>query len=221
MSGPAGVEEHGIGTAGFPGNLGRPAAPPRQILAWGLPDHEAPGPRPASGLGGETKTGARGGIAKRSTNEARRDGPQGIGALHSTDEAGEPNPRGPGGGKGAPGHGTVGRKHGRCIGTGSRVNETTTDSGAGEAGPADGVHFAQPPPGPPLAVRGLQPDAARTVPRAWTDRRATTTGCACVDNLTSLLDRAKSGTYSAPPVRRVHIPKGTGQRDPSAGDPDA
>ena len=29
-------------------------------------------------------------------------------------------------------------------------------------------------------------------------------------NLQSLLDRAKSGSYFAPPVRRVHIPKGTG-----------
>ena len=27
-------------------------------------------------------------------------------------------------------------------------------------------------------------------------------------NLQRLLDRAKSGTYKAPPVRRVHIPKG-------------
>jgi RNA-directed DNA polymerase len=30
------------------------------------------------------------------------------------------------------------------------------------------------------------------------------------ENLQSLLDRAKSGTYRAPAVRRVHIPKGTG-----------
>lgn len=30
------------------------------------------------------------------------------------------------------------------------------------------------------------------------------------DNLRSLLERAKSGTYRAPPVRRVQIPKGTG-----------
>ncbi len=29
-------------------------------------------------------------------------------------------------------------------------------------------------------------------------------------NLQGLLDRAKSGTYRAPPVRRMHIPKGTG-----------
>ena len=31
-----------------------------------------------------------------------------------------------------------------------------------------------------------------------------------LDNLQGLLDRAKSGAYRAPPVRRVHIPKGTG-----------
>jgi len=34
------------------------------------------------------------------------------------------------------------------------------------------------------------------------------------NNLQALLDRAKSGTYRAPPVRRVHIPKGDGQTRP-------
>lgn len=34
------------------------------------------------------------------------------------------------------------------------------------------------------------------------------------DNLRSLLERAKSGTYQAPPVRRVHIPKSGGQTRP-------
>jgi len=32
-----------------------------------------------------------------------------------------------------------------------------------------------------------------------------------LDNLDSLLDRAKSGTYRAPPVRRAYIPKGKGE----------
>ncbi len=38
-------------------------------------------------------------------------------------------------------------------------------------------------------------------------------------NLQSLLDRAKSGTYVAPPVRRVHIPKGTGKATRPIGIP--
>jgi len=44
-------------------------------------------------------------------------------------------------------------------------------------------------------------------------------GLALLDNLESLLDRAKSGTYFAPPVRRVHIPKGTGQQTRPLGIP--
>jgi RNA-directed DNA polymerase len=44
-------------------------------------------------------------------------------------------------------------------------------------------------------------------------------GLSLLDNLTSLLDRAKSGTYFAPPVRRVHIPKGTGPEPRPLGIP--
>jgi group II intron reverse transcriptase/maturase len=39
------------------------------------------------------------------------------------------------------------------------------------------------------------------------------------DNFRSLLDRAKSGTYRAPPVRRVHIPKGDGSQTRPIGIP--
>jgi group II intron reverse transcriptase/maturase len=39
------------------------------------------------------------------------------------------------------------------------------------------------------------------------------------DNLESLLDRAKSGTYRAPPVKRVHIPKGDGKSTRPIGIP--
>lgn len=38
-------------------------------------------------------------------------------------------------------------------------------------------------------------------------------------NLKSLLDRFKSGTYRAPPVRRVHIPKGDGKKTRPIGIP--
>lgn len=44
-------------------------------------------------------------------------------------------------------------------------------------------------------------------------------GESLVDNLESLLDRAKSGTYRAPPVRRVRIPKGTGKETRPLGIP--
>ena len=39
------------------------------------------------------------------------------------------------------------------------------------------------------------------------------------DNLASLLQRAKSGAYRAPPVRRVHIPKGDGSQTRPIGIP--
>ncbi len=32
-------------------------------------------------------------------------------------------------------------------------------------------------------------------------------------NLASLLERARAGSYRAPPVRRVHIPKGDGGKE--------
>ena len=38
-------------------------------------------------------------------------------------------------------------------------------------------------------------------------------------NLGSLLERAKSGTYYAPPVRRVHLPKGSGSEPRPIGIP--
>jgi group II intron reverse transcriptase/maturase len=54
------------------------------------------------------------------------------------------------------------------------------------------------------AYRRTRKDGARGVDGVSADQYAE-----CLeDNLRSLLDRAKSGRYWAPPVRRVHIPKG-------------
>ena len=44
-------------------------------------------------------------------------------------------------------------------------------------------------------------------------------GLQLLENLQSLLNRAKSGTYRAPPVRRVYIPKGTGNETRPLGIP--
>jgi len=44
-------------------------------------------------------------------------------------------------------------------------------------------------------------------------------GLALLDNLSVLLERAKSGAYRAPPVRRVRIPKGTGSETRPLGIP--
>ena len=48
---------------------------------------------------------------------------------------------------------------------------------------------------------------------------ATEYGANLEASLQSLLDRAKSGTYKAPPVRRVHIPKGKGNETRPIGIP--
>ena len=74
--GLAGVEEHGKGTAGFPRNLGRPTAPSRQPLAGDSqpPMFQAPGRRRRACVERRTQA-TREGIAKRSINQARREGP--------------------------------------------------------------------------------------------------------------------------------------------------
>lgn len=56
------------------------------------------------------------------------------------------------------------------------------------------------------AHRRTRKDGAPGVDRQTADEYAAN----LEENLRSLLDRAKSGTYRAPPVRRVHIPKGDG-----------
>lgn len=65
------------------------------------------------------------------------------------------------------------------------------------------------------AHRRTRKDGAVGVDRQTAEEYAT----ALEDNLQRLLDRAKSGTYRAPPVRRVHIPKGDGSERRPIGIP--
>jgi group II intron reverse transcriptase/maturase len=60
------------------------------------------------------------------------------------------------------------------------------------------------------AYRCTRKDGARGVDGQSADEYAVN----LEQNLQALLDRAKSGAYRAPPVRRVHIPKGDGQTRP-------
>ncbi len=60
------------------------------------------------------------------------------------------------------------------------------------------------------AYRRTRKDGASGVDGQGADEYAANLG----ENLRSLLERAKSGTYRAPPVRRVNIPKGDGRTRP-------
>jgi len=59
------------------------------------------------------------------------------------------------------------------------------------------------------AYRRTRKDAAPGVDEQTAEQFAE----ALETNLASLLERAKSGSYRAPPVRRVHIPKGDGGKE--------
>ena len=65
------------------------------------------------------------------------------------------------------------------------------------------------------AYQRVQPDSAPGVDgQSWADY-----GKDLERNLSRLLDRAKIGSYVAPPVKRVQIPKGDGQETRPIGMP--
>ena len=98
--GLAGVQEQGVGTSGFPRNLGRPAV--SISLSTGLGGSarpKAPRPQVGVGLGRRYEDRRKGWSPPCEGNEVWRDGRQGIGAPHSTAEPGERNPAVPGEGR--------------------------------------------------------------------------------------------------------------------------
>ena len=93
----------------------------------GEPGGQTPGSSWAVLVNGGSEETARGRY-RRASQRAPRDGWQEVGAPHRTDESGEPNLKGPGGGKGAPGHGTGGGKDDEGIEPRQSLNETASDS---------------------------------------------------------------------------------------------
>lgn len=142
-----------------------------------------------------------------------RDRRQGVGESRSTDEAGRPAPGHPAEGRG--GRNTTpheGKTPGLSIPENVSTKLERIAKLAREA--------------PDMALRSLSHHIdIDFLKEAY--RRTRKDGAAGVDeqtaedyarelesNLASLLDRFKSGAYRAPPVRRVHIPKGDGKTRP-------
>ena len=65
------------------------------------------------------------------------------------------------------------------------------------------------------AVEAVRDDGATGVDGKTAANHASEMG----KNLSGLVDRLKAGTYRAPPVRRVHIPKGDGRKTRPIGIP--
>lgn len=132
----AGVEEHGIGPGGPLRNLRGPVVSVEECAGEGsgraktrVRGHGGvPAPR-------ERTRGRTDGHRWARTNRSPRDGRQGVREPHSTEEAGEPTLTGPGGGKGALGHGTQGGTDVGITESREHLNATPTDSKPGERGP--------------------------------------------------------------------------------------
>jgi len=215
--GPAGVREQGVGTGGFSRNLGGPTVSGSLDVGVVAANPKAPGP--VAGVGPRGSEHRRTGRYRQAKeNEARREGRSEFGVLHSTVETGEPN-------RGDP-----------VEGRGRWVKELL-----------EGNMSGTPSPGPMSTGRQRLAELARQAPQlSFTTlahhmdllslgeayERTRKDGAVGVDgqtaaeyaqnllaNLQGLLDRAKSGTYQAPPVRRVYIPKGTGSETRPIGIP--
>lgn len=151
-------------------------------------------------------------------NEARREGRREVGTPHSTKETGELFPTGPVGGKEESEQGIVGETRGDMSRSGTtymrlrRVAELAQELRGKVLTSLNqhlDVEFLR------EAFRCTRKDGAVGVDgQTWDGYREN-----LEENLQGLMDRAKSGTYRAPPVRRVRIPKGDGKETRPIGIP--
>lgn len=151
-------------------------------------------------------------------NEGSRDGRQGVGAPRSTCEPGEPIPRDPGEGRG---------RRIRMPQGGTMTDTSKSDSMSPQLQRIADMARQRPQMTftslnhllcPELlreAFRRLRKDGAAGVDgRTWREYAGV-----LEERIPALLGQAKSGRYRAPPVRRVHIPKGTGSETRPIGIP--
>jgi RNA-directed DNA polymerase len=207
--GPTGVEEQGMSTMGFPRNLGDPVVSARYPARGTAGRANAPGLRWRRSATDGSEARARTAVPPSEGNEVRRDGRQGVGASYSTNEAGELTRQDPVEGRGR-------RIADRLRGTMPDIPRSETISTRQQT----------------IATRARQaPELSFTslnhyIDLAWlveAYRRTRKDGAPGIDgqtaaayaehleeNLRDLLDRAKSGRYRAPAVKRAYLPKGDG-----------
>jgi hypothetical protein len=146
VSGPAGVEEHGVGPRGLPGNLGGPdlsATHGRQ----GSPADELPARWDSAHWPSASEPQAHVVVSPSEPQGSAARRSQDVGAPHSTGEPGERGPRGPWGGKGVPRHGAVGGHQSEGLVPRTSVPVTLTDSAAADepvTGRAGCLNWARP-----------------------------------------------------------------------------
>jgi len=174
---------------------------------------EAQAPGGALCARGNEQRSAWSGTVKAKDNEAPRDGRPGVAESRTTREAGTPTPGDPVEGRGRrdmePSGGKITRP--QTLGTISTklariaelAREDRSRSFRSLAHYIDIEWLRE-------AYRRTRKDGATGVDGQGAEEYAEN----LEENLQRLLDRFKSGTYRAPPVRRVHIPKGDGRTRP-------
>ena len=147
--------EHGKRKWGLPRNLGDPVVS-SAISRPELPGHQLQASAAHSSAGERTERVDAGGTAKRRQRSAAGRAAGSHSALIvPTKLANGPRPE-PGEGSEASDHGTLLRNTANASKFDQRVHETTTDSRAGQAITADGIHFTGLPDGHRLVSRGVR-----------------------------------------------------------------
>jgi len=205
-------------TIGFPRNLGGPVIS-TLMCRKGQPAEQNPWPvNSAVRIGGRDENSTASVVPPSEGNEVRREGRQGIGVSHSTVEAGELSPEDPAEGRGyrikelfegnmasTSKLGTVSTRQER-IATLAKQSPTMSFTSLAYFIDMDWLKEA---------YSRTRKDGATGVDAQTAEEYAVN----LEENLQSLLNRAKSGTYRAPAVRRVHIPKGRGNKTRPIGIP--